>query len=102
MTQIALLHEGYNWDSYSIARSMHDILKEREDVEYLTAQNMNDIQSGGYIWLFSSELGLTKENYLEMKERGLTIVNFGLSDPNMFKEGRLKVCDVYCTNDLNT
>jgi len=102
MTQIALLHEGYNWDSYSIVRSMHDILKEREDVEYLTSHNADDIQSGGYLWLYSSQLGLTAENYQEIKERGLTVVNFGLSDPNMFQENRLKVCDVYCTNDLNT
>jgi len=102
MIQIALFHEGYNWDSYSLVRSMHDVLKEREDVEYLTAQNADNLQPGGYMWLYSSQLGLTAENYQEMKERGLTVVNFGLSDPNMFQEGRLRVCDVYCTNDLNT
>lgn len=102
MKQIALFHEQYNWDSYSIVRSMHDILKEREDVEYLIGQNTDDIQPGGYLWLYSSQLGLTEENYQEMKERGLTVVNFGLSDPNMFNEVRLKGCDVYCTNDLST
>jgi len=102
MMQIALFHEGYNWDSYSLVRSMHDVLTEREDVEYLTAQNADNLEPGGYMWLYSSQLGLTKENYHEMKERGLKVVNFGLSDPNMFQEGRLKVCDVYCTNDLGT
>ena len=100
--QIVLLHEKYNWDSYSLVRSMYDILNEREDVELIPNKDIETMKPGGHIWCYSSQIGLTVENYHEMKRRGWRVINFGLSDPNMFNEGRLGVCDLYCTNDLNT
>ncbi len=35
MRKIYLLHSNYNWDSYSLVRSMVEILGERDDVELL-------------------------------------------------------------------
>ncbi len=100
--QIVLLHEPYNWGSYSIVRAMYEILKEREDVELLQVGEIERMSPGGHVWCYSSQIGLQIASYKEIIARGLKVVNFGLSDPNMFNEGRLVCCDVFCTNDLNT
>ena len=82
---------------------MEEVLKEREDVEFFgEGDGVDKLSPGAYIFMYSSEMGLDQEKYSEMKGRGLTVVNFGLSDPNLFNEGRVRVCDLYCTNDLNT
>jgi len=90
MRKIYLLHSNYNWDSYSLVRSMVEILQERDDVELL--QEWSD---GCEAWVYDSQLSLTES----LKERS---VIFGLSDPNMFSAQRLENCDLYCSNDLNT
>ena len=102
--KILMVHDNYKWDSYSIVRSACDILKEREDVEYieLGSEKINELGEGDYVWIYSSRFSLLNIEYEELKKKGVTIVNLGLSDPNMFEEERLKWCDVYCTNDLNT
>ncbi len=100
--QIVLLHEPYNWGSYSIVRAMYEILKEREDVELLQVGEIERMSPGGHVWCYSSQIGLQIASYKEIIARGLKVVNFGLSDPNMFNEGRLVCCDIFCTNDLNT
>jgi len=92
MRKIYLLHSNYNWDSYSQVRSIVEILREREDVELL-----NEWRDEGEIWVYDSRLEIT-----EALRDGVRVVVFGLSDPNMFFEGRLKHCDLYCTNDLRT
>jgi len=102
--KILMVHDNYKWDSYSIVRSACDILKEREDVEYieLGSEKINELGEGDYVWIYSSRFSLLNIEYEELKKKGVTIVNLGLSDPNMFEEERLKWCDVYCTNDWNT
>jgi len=90
MRKIYLLHSQYNWDSYSLVRSMVEILKEREDVE-LVREWTGDCE----VWLYDSRMNLTPN----LKDRAII---FGLSDPNMFDPERVKNCDLYCTNDLNT
>lgn len=90
MRKIYLLHSNYNWDSYSLVRSMVEILQERDDVE-LIDEWLGDCE----VWVYDSQLGLTEG----LKEGS---VIFGLSDPNMFDEARLEHCDLYCTNDLET
>ena len=102
--QIYLVHDKYNWDSFSIVRSACEILKEREDIDYLDCKRhtVEEMQPGGYIWVFSSGFKMFQTEYEQIKAYGIKVITFGLSDPNFFNEERLKVCDLYCTNDLNT
>lgn len=102
MIQIMLLYDRYNWDSFSQVRSMEEILKEREDVEFFGADGIDKLDSGAYVWVYGSNLELERDNFIEVKNKGLKVVNFGLSDPNLFSESRLRTCDLFCTNDLNT
>lgn len=90
MRKIYLLHSNYNWDSYSLVRSMVEILGERDDVE-LIDEWLDDCE----VWVYDSQLSLAAS----LKDN--TVI-FGLSDPNMFSEERLTYCDLYCTNDLAT
>ena len=101
--KILMVHDNYNWDSYSIVRSACDILKEREDVEYIEigSPKAEGMGKGDYAFIYSSRFVLLNIEYEALKEKGVTVVTFGLSDPNMFSEERLTYCDLYCTNDLN-
>jgi len=102
--KILMIHDKYNWNSYSIVRSACEILKEREDVEYLEigSEKYNEMGAGDYVWVFSSAFSLLDIEYKALKEKGVKVVAFGLSDPSRFDESRLDTCDVYCTNDVNT
>ena len=97
MRRIHLIHDTYNWDSYSIVRSMVEVLKEREDIELLS-----EWEPECELWLYSSYMTILPQMYKQLKQKHVKIVIFGLSDPNMFDTSRLAVCDVYCTNDLST
>ena len=102
MAKILMIHDKYNWDSYSIVRSAVEILKERGLYIPLTEGCWDKLSAGDYVWIYSSRYELLDYEYQELKNRGLKIVTFGLSDPNMFDERRMVLCDVYCTNDLRT
>jgi len=97
MRRVHLIHDTYNWDSYSIVRSMCEVLKERDDIELLS-----EWEPGCDVWLYSSYMTILPNVYKQFKKNHVKIVIFGLSDPNMFDASRLSVCDVYCTNDLST
>jgi len=97
MRRVYLLHDNYNWDSYSIVRSTVEVLKERKDVELV-----HEMEPGCEIWQYSSYMHIMPEIYKMLKKNNISIVTFGLSDPNMFNAERLATCDVYCTNDLST
>jgi len=101
MMQICVASDQYNWDSYSIVRTVHEILKEREDIEYVPIRDLEKVGSGGYLWLYGSGLFLQEEVFWAINNKGINVINFGLSDPNLFREPRLERCGLYCTNDLN-
>ena len=103
MRRIHLIHDTYNWDSYSIVRSMVEVLKERDDIVLLSGGvTMSTVEPGCDVWLFSSAISFLPRVYEIFKKNRINVVIFGLSDPNMFDATRLSVCDVYCTNDLPT
>lgn len=101
MMQICVASDHYNWDSYSIVRAVHEILQGREDIEYFSIKDLEKVRSGGYLWLYGSGLFLQEDVFWALNNKGINVINFGLSDPNLFEEPRLERCGLYCTNDLN-
>lgn len=98
---IAFISTKYNWDSYSIIRSTFETL---DDMGHYVMWYKDFPEEKFYmydmVWVFSSLLDLTVQQYELCKGVGVKVVSFGLSDPNMYRKDR--PCDVYVSSYYDT
>jgi len=90
--KIAFVSYKYNWTSFSIIKSMFDILGEIHDVRWYDMVYKDDDFSADIIWNVGYKTKAIKT--------GVFTVNFGLSDPAKYLAEKTENCDLYCTNDF--
>jgi len=90
--KVAFVSYKYNWDSFSIIKSMFETLQSSYDAKWYDLTYKNDGYNPDMIWNVGYKTVPVKTDVFT--------VNFGLSDPAKFIETKTKSCDIYCTNDL--
>jgi len=90
--KIAYVCQNYNWESFSIVRSIYETLP-LYGCEVRIHHDMESIDwNPDQIWVASS--------LIPLKRYDIFTVVFGLSDPNMYHRNRVEFGDLYCTADL--
>lgn len=87
--KIAYVCENYHWESYTVVRSLLELLKRKAEV--VACRRVQDAPNDvDQIWIASSSLPIGGKT-------GKFTVAIGFSDPSRFKLARLKAVDLYAT-----
>ncbi len=88
--EVAFVSDNYNWESYSIVRSLFEELGRVECLQ------VTDAITGS-----SDLILLIGANSYPVSLHIPPTVRIGLSDPNLFSEKMMNECDLYITNSLD-
>jgi len=97
---IYLIADYYHWEAYSQVRTIWEYFQSCKATCLNRKQvNWDKIQDKSIVVIYTSLCRLSDMVFKKLKERGVRIISFGLSDPVMYSSIKHKNCDLYCSNN---
>lgn len=94
--KMAFVSDHYNWDSYSIVRSLYEELDRREEVELRHVWEDIVEEDTTIVLLVGTNARLLN------RQSHVKVIRIGLSDPNLYPAGGSDLeYDIYITNDFS-